>query len=109
MFSLSKMSANFYRHPSKKLKLIGITGTNGKTTTTFLIEKVLQESGVKVGVIDDKLELGENLSPLKLLKPYLELHYLLNEMLMQSVKVVVMEVPPMLWIYIELMIAILIL
>jgi len=40
--ALSHMSANFYRQPAEKLKVIGITGTNGKTTTTFLCESILR-------------------------------------------------------------------
>jgi UDP-N-acetylmuramoyl-L-alanyl-D-glutamate--2,6-diaminopimelate ligase len=40
--ALSRMSSNFYGHPAEKLKIIGITGTNGKTTTTFLCESILR-------------------------------------------------------------------
>ena len=40
--ALSRMSANFYGHPAEKLKVIGITGTNGKTTTSFLCESILR-------------------------------------------------------------------
>ena len=40
--ALSHMSANFYGHPAEKLKVIGITGTNGKTTTSFLCESILR-------------------------------------------------------------------
>ena len=39
------MSANFYGHPAEKLKVIGITGTNGKTTTSFLCESILRHCG----------------------------------------------------------------
>ncbi len=49
--ALALLSAEFYNRPSEKLSIIGITGTNGKTTTTYLIEKILLEKGIKVGVI----------------------------------------------------------
>jgi len=42
---------NFYRRPSESLKVIGITGTNGKTTTTYLLKAILEEWGQKVGLI----------------------------------------------------------
>ncbi len=43
--ALARMSANFYGHPAEKLKVIGITGTNGKTTTSFLCESILRSCG----------------------------------------------------------------
>jgi len=53
--ALSHMSANFYGHPAKKLAITGITGTNGKSTTAFLIEAILRaagRSGALVGTIE---------------------------------------------------------
>ena len=41
----------FYEHPTKKLHLIGITGTNGKTTTSHLIEKIFADANRKTGLI----------------------------------------------------------
>lgn len=43
--ALAQITANFYEHPAQKLKITGVTGTNGKTTTTFLIESFLKTSG----------------------------------------------------------------
>jgi len=43
--ALARISANFYRRPAEKLRITGITGTNGKTTTSFLIESILQAAG----------------------------------------------------------------
>ena len=48
---LAISASNFYDNPSKKLKLIGITGTKGKTTTTFMIKEILEKAGKKVGLI----------------------------------------------------------
>jgi UDP-N-acetylmuramyl-tripeptide synthetase len=49
--ALANLSAAFYKNPSERLVLIGITGTNGKTTTAYLIEGILQQAGYAVGVI----------------------------------------------------------
>ncbi|MBQ3904800.1 MAG: UDP-N-acetylmuramoyl-L-alanyl-D-glutamate--2,6-diaminopimelate ligase, partial [Eubacterium sp.] len=49
--ALSPICANFFGNPAEKLKLIGLTGTNGKTTTTFLIKQILESLGKKVGLI----------------------------------------------------------
>ncbi len=49
--ALAKISSNFYGNPSARVRLIGITGTNGKTTTTYLLESILKRAGYEVGVI----------------------------------------------------------
>ena len=48
---LSRIARNFYDNPSEKLTVIGITGTKGKSTTTFMIKSILQASGKKVGLL----------------------------------------------------------
>lgn len=49
--TLSLMASNFYDNPHKKLKMIAITGTNGKTTTTYMLKSILESAGYKVGLI----------------------------------------------------------
>lgn len=49
--ALAVTSCNLYDNPSKKFKLIGVTGTKGKTTTTFMIKSLLEAHGLKVGLI----------------------------------------------------------
>ena len=50
-YALAIASCNFYSNPSRKFKLIGVTGTKGKTTTTYMIRDILQKQGIKVGLI----------------------------------------------------------
>lgn len=49
--AMSVIASNFYGHPEKKLKLVGVTGTNGKTTTCHLIKAILNDYGINCGVI----------------------------------------------------------
>ncbi|MFH2069378.1 MAG: UDP-N-acetylmuramoyl-L-alanyl-D-glutamate--2,6-diaminopimelate ligase [Candidatus Omnitrophota bacterium] len=48
---LPELTGRFYRYPAQKLRIVGVTGTNGKTTTTYLIESVIAAAGKKSGVI----------------------------------------------------------
>ena len=50
-YALALMSAAYFGYPADKMKVIGITGTKGKTTTTYMIKSILEETGHKVGLI----------------------------------------------------------
>ena len=49
--ALALLAASFYGHPSSKMRLVGITGTNGKTTTSYLISSIYRHAGQKVGIV----------------------------------------------------------
>ncbi len=92
--ALGQLSYDFYGQPDKHLKMIGITGTNGKTSSTYFIKSILEAKGLKVGVIgtngaviiDDHFELP-NTTPLPLL-----LHQTLANMVEAGCDACVMEV-----------------
>jgi len=92
--ALGKISSNFYGDPSSRIRLIGITGTNGKTTTTYLLESILKKAGYKVGVIgtinyrfEGKTMPAPNTTP-----ESLDLQRILGEMLREGASHVIMEV-----------------
>ncbi len=92
--ALALMSSQFYGHPSRKLTLVGITGTNGKTTISYLIRSVLQQAGKKVGLIgtiaswmDEEKTKSVNTTP-----ESLDLQRMFRQMLQQKISTAVMEV-----------------
>lgn len=92
---LALSSCNFYNNPSKKFKLIGITGTKGKTTTTFMIKEILEKAGKKVGLIGTVATYinGKKIGDSDRTTPEsLELQKLFNKMVEEKVEYVVMEV-----------------
>jgi len=92
--ALAALAARFYGYPAKKLKLIGITGTNGKTTIAYLLESILRVAGHKVGLIGTvETRIDGKSAPSTLTTPEsLELQGLLDQMLKAGVTHVVMEV-----------------
>lgn len=90
----AELSARFHGYPARKLKMIGITGTNGKTTIAYLLESILKEAGHKVGVIgtvETRIN-GRSLNSQLTTPGSLELQGLLAQMLKEGITHVVMEV-----------------
>ena len=90
----SRMAANFYGNPSKKLRLIGVTGTKGKSTVATLIKAVLTAAGKKVGLIGTiQNEIGDKIIPADKTTPdALELESLYADMVKEGCEYCVMEV-----------------
>jgi UDP-N-acetylmuramoyl-L-alanyl-D-glutamate--2,6-diaminopimelate ligase len=62
--ALADFSATFYGHPARKLKLAAVTGTNGKTTTTFLIKHICEKAGIRCGLLGTvQYEIGDRILP----------------------------------------------
>ncbi|MEG0772946.1 UDP-N-acetylmuramoyl-L-alanyl-D-glutamate--2,6-diaminopimelate ligase [Clostridium sp.] len=92
--ALAIAAANYYGNPSEKMKIIGITGTNGKTTSAFMIKAILEESGYKVGLIGTIANyIGDvEIHTDKTTPESLELQKLFKEMVDKNVDYCVMEV-----------------
>ncbi len=92
--ALAKISSNFYGDPSSRIRLIGITGTNGKTTTSYLLESIFKKAGYTVGVIGTiNYRFGQKTIPAPNTTPEsLDLQKILWEMLREGTSHVLMEV-----------------
>ena len=94
-YALAIAACNFYGNPSRKFKLIGVTGTKGKTTTTYMIKTLLEAQGKKVGLIGTiENYIGENsLGESSRTTPEsLELQRIFAKMVEAKIEYVVMEV-----------------
>lgn len=91
---LAVVSSQFYENPSKDIKLIGVTGTNGKTTSTYMIKSILEHCGYKVGLVGTIANYigNERLKSERTTPESLELHKLFKEMRDKEVNYCVMEV-----------------
>ena len=92
--ALADLSCAFFRNPAAKLKLLGITGTNGKTTTTYLLKHLLDSAGLRSGLIGTvRYEIGQRILPAARTTPEsLEINDLLNQAVNAGDKAAVMEV-----------------
>jgi len=92
--ALALASKNFYESPSEKLKVIGITGTNGKTTTSYLLHGILDEAGVQAGLIGTVQYLvgGEVLSAARTTPESPDLNSLMTGMLSSGSQACILEV-----------------
>ena len=92
--ALAKISNAFYHYPSTQLELFGVTGTNGKTTSTFLMHSVLEKAGVHSGILGTIQYRGQKFAtPARLTTPEsLDLQELLATMVSEGCGACVMEV-----------------
>ena len=92
--AFSEMSARWFNNPADKLKLIGVTGTNGKTTITYLLKEILEAAGKKVGVIGtiQNLVCGEVIPTVNTTPNAFELNRLFSTMLENGCEYVILEV-----------------
>src|SRR5947199_5252890 len=92
--ALADFSATFYGHPARKLKLAAVTGTNGKTTTTFLIKHICESAGLRCGLLGTvRYEIGERILPAVRTTPEsLDVQELLAQMRSAGCKAAAMEV-----------------
>ena len=92
--ALSYMAAEYFGNPAEKLMMLGITGTKGKTTTSFLVKSIMEAAGVKCGLIGTVCSMiGEETLPNRLTTPDpIETQTLLRRMVDAGMECVIMEV-----------------
>jgi len=92
--ALADVAAAFYHHPSRALKVAGITGTKGKTTTAFLLKHICEHAFLRCGLIGTvRYEIGDRIVPAPRTTPEsLDVHNLLFQMRSAGCKAAVMEV-----------------
>lgn len=92
--ALAIMSSNYFENPKDKLKIIGITGTNGKTTSAFIIKSILERAGFKTGLIGTIANYigNKKIDAVRTTPESYELHELFKNMVNHGVEYCVMEV-----------------
>jgi len=91
---LAMLTAKYYHYPTHEFPLVGITGTNGKTTTSYLLEAICKAHEQKTGLIGTiQMKIGDQATPIKNTTPdALHLQRIFHQMLEQQVDIAVMEV-----------------
>lgn len=92
--AMAKIAATFYGHPAKRLRIVGVTGTSGKTSTTYMLKSIFEYAGSRVGLIGTICNMiGKEVLPTERTTPEsADLQALLAKMLKAGVDTVVMEV-----------------
>ncbi|MDR6551375.1 UDP-N-acetylmuramoyl-L-alanyl-D-glutamate--2,6-diaminopimelate ligase [Paenibacillus qinlingensis] len=94
-YAMAALSAHFFGYPSKEIKIIGITGTNGKTTSTYILEKIIADQGYVTGLMGNiHIKIGESYIVNKATNTQesIELQRILRNMADRGVQYCVMEV-----------------
>jgi UDP-N-acetylmuramoyl-L-alanyl-D-glutamate--2,6-diaminopimelate ligase len=92
--ALARAANAFYNHPSSRLQVIGVTGTNGKTTVSFMIKSLLELAGIKTGLLGTvQYEIGDRVIPAQRTTPESpEIQQMMASMLRGGCQACVMEV-----------------
>ena len=92
--ALADLAATFYGRPARRLKLAAVTGTNGKTTTTFLLKHICEKGGLRCGLLGTvRYEIGERVIPAQRTTPEaLEIQQMMSQMLRADCQACVIEV-----------------
>src|SRR5213596_2631068 len=92
--ALADLGATFFQQPARRLKLVAVTGTNGKTTTTFLIKHICERAGLRCGLLGTvRYEIGERVLPAARTTPEsLDLQELLSQIANAGCRAAAMEV-----------------
>jgi UDP-N-acetylmuramoyl-L-alanyl-D-glutamate--2,6-diaminopimelate ligase len=92
--TMALAAAEFFHHPSQQLKVVGITGTNGKTTTAFMVKQLMEVAGIPTGLLGTvQYEIGQRVIPASRTTPEsVEIQNMMSQMVRTGCRGVAMEV-----------------
>jgi UDP-N-acetylmuramoyl-L-alanyl-D-glutamate--2,6-diaminopimelate ligase len=92
--ALARVAASYYGNPASRLKVLGVTGTNGKTTVSFMVKAILEAAGIKSGLMGTvHYEIGDRVIPAQRTTPEsLDVQQMMSQMLRAGCQACVMEV-----------------